>query len=360
VEVADRGEVQLQDLTVVTDTKGRSVAPPPVGDVDEPVVCFDPGRVLADRDGCAALTELVGRLRTIGYDGSPYASENDATRADVSARTLIALARREPTTRHDVVGALGVDAVSALIRCGALALVDEDVLLTAKVFPMRSLYTLLPGTPPGQDTVYLGPDSLVLFEIVWAARGFGDHAADLATGNGFLAAALATRYDHVVAADLSSRCVSTAGLVPVVNPHLRTRFAAVQLDVAEGLRPGSFDLVTANPPWVPETIAPKGDQPRRFAAGGPTGFELPRRFIDAAAELLAPGGKAFIACMDIAFDNGHRPLAEHLPRLAAHGVGATVVETRLNQTFDYDPRAARKAPRAASARHVVVELRRPS
>src|SRR5438552_1815971 len=83
-------------------------------------------------------------------------------------------------------------------------------------------------------------------------------------------AALATRYDHVVAADLSHRCVSTAALIPIVNPHLRSRFSAVEMDVANGLRAGSFDLVTANAPWVPEVVTPDGP-PRLFAAGGPTG-----------------------------------------------------------------------------------------
>ena len=264
---------------------------------------LDPARVVADPDGCAALAELVSRLRAIGYDGSPDFVPTDAAWAD-RCNTIVALAGTRTVLERDAVDALGGDAVTALVRCGAMARLGAHLCLTARVMPMRSVYTFLPGPQAGEDTVYLGPDSLVLFEIIWAARGYGDRAVDLATGNGFIAAALATRYDHVIAADLSRRCVSTAALVPVVNPHLRSRFAAVQMDVAQGLRAGSFDLVTANAPWVPETAGPDGGPPRRFAAGGPTGFELPRRFIDAAAELLAPGGRAFIACLDIAFDGG--------------------------------------------------------
>ena len=152
--------------------------------------------------------------------------------------------------------------------------------------------------------------------------------------------------------------MSTAALVPVVNPHLRSRFAAVQMDVANGLRAGSFDLVTANAPWVPETVGPDGGPPRRFAAGGPTGFELPRRFIDAAAELLAPGGRAFIACLDIAFDDGRRPLLDHLRLVSAPGVEVMINETTLNEIFDYGEWASRKARGATYAKHVVVELRR--
>ena len=171
---------------------------------------------------------------------------------------------------------------------------------------------------------------------------------------------LATRYDHVVAADLSPRCAATAAFVPLLNPHLRGRFASVRTDVAAGLRAGSFDLVTANPPWVPETRAPDGGPPRRFAAGGPTGFELPRRFLDAAADLLAPDGRAFVACMDITFDDGRRPLTEHLSALAGRGFEVEAVASPLNQVFDYGSWAAAKAPGAASAAHTVVELRRPA
>jgi methylase of polypeptide subunit release factors len=311
--MADRGEVRLEDLTSV----------------------LDPGRVLADHEACGALAELVDRLRSIGYDGSDH-----------------------EVVERDAVHALGPDAINALMRSGALACCDGDLELTARLFPMRSVYTFLPRHEVGLDTVYFGPDSLVLFEIIWAARGHGDRAVDLASGNGFIAAAMATRYDHVVAADLSGRCVSTAALVPVVNPHLRGRFSAVQTDVAQGLRAGSFDLVTANTPWVPETVGPDGGPPRRFAAGGPTGFELPRRFIDAAADLVAPGGRAFIACLDIAFDDGRRPLTEHLDLVRRDDLQSTIVETRRNEHVDYTEWARRKVCGATFARHVVVELRR--
>jgi methylase of polypeptide subunit release factors len=326
--------------------------------LDDRVEMLDPGRVLADHEGCAALTELVSRLRVIGYDGSPDYVPRQNTPTCVPTAPLVALASCRDISEGDAVNAIGSSAVTALTQCGALARTDRGLRLTARVFPMRSVYTLVPRPQPGEDTVYLGPDSLVLFEIIWSARGYGDLAVDLATGNGFIAAALATRYDHVIAADLSHRCASTAALVPVINPHLRARFATVQTDIADGLRSASFDLVTANTPWVPETVGPDGGPRRRFAAGGPTGFELPRRFIDAAADLLAPGGRAFIACLDIGFDDGTRPLLDHVDQMNGEDVQVTITETRLNQTFDYGTWARHKAPRAASAAHVVVELRR--
>jgi methylase of polypeptide subunit release factors len=166
----------------------------------------------------------------------------------------------------------------------------------------------------------------------------------------------------VIAADVSQRCAATAALVPVLNPHLRGRFAAVQTDVADGLRPGSFDLVTANAPWVPETVGPHGGPPRRFAAGGPTGCELPLRFIDEACRLLAPGGRAFIACLDVAFDDGRRPLVDDLPAVTTGDVEVEVEVTasQLNEQFDYSAWVGHKAAGAIAAHHVVVEVHRPT
>jgi methylase of polypeptide subunit release factors len=146
----------------------------------------------------------------------------------------------------------------------------------------------------------------------------------------------------------------------VLNPHLRGRFAAVQMDVANGLRPRSFDLVTANAPWVPETVGPDGGPPRRFAAGGPTGCELPLRFIHDAAELLAPGGRAFVACLDVEFDDGRRPLTERLPAISASGLDVTTTVSPLNEVFEYSAWVGRRAHGAIAAHHVVVELRRPA
>lgn len=332
-----------------------------IPDGDDPIEGLDPTRVLRDAEGGAALADLVARLRATGFDGArrpPGSPPPDAASRDPGVPVLAALGRGEVVTRRAADAALGPVAVQSLRRCGALIVVGEEAALTARLLPMRSIYSVLPRHRAGEDIVYLGADSAILFDLVWAARGHGDHAVDLGTGNGFIAAALATRYDHVVAADLSGRCVATAALIPLVNPHLRSRISAVQMDVAEALRPGTADLVTANAPWVPETLVDAVPE-RRFAAGGPTGFELPRRFIDQAADLLAPRGRAFIACLDISFADGQRPLAEHRSLVAARGFEVTVTETRLNDQTDLRPWAARQAPGAVAARHVVVQIRCP-
>jgi SAM-dependent methyltransferase len=303
--------------------------------------------VLGDAAARSVFTELARQLRAAGYDGSP------------TGTALVTLARGEPIPVGDLLALVGSDGADALVAVGAAVIEDDIAFLTTKFFPMRSVLTLLPPADSVDDVVYLGVDSVLLLDVVWRRGGVGRHAADLGTGNGFIAAALATRFDHVVAADISPRCVSTAAMVPVLNPHLVGRFSALQLDVAGGLSRGAFDLVTANAPWVPEVSGPDGGSARLFAAGGPTGFELPRRFIDEATALLAPGGQAFVACMDIEFADGERPVLEHVAAVAAHGFEVEVIETRLNKAEGLDAWAAGKNPDARHARHVVVLVRRP-
>ena len=336
--MADRGEVRLEDLTAVIAG----------GDTGHRVDPLDPARVLSDPEGSAALASLVGRLRS---GGAVFSRDSEDP--------LVTLARGDELDQREAIDALGAPTVQALAGCGALDISGTRARLTTRIFGMGAIYTLLPYSRDDLDTVYLGPDSMVFFEIIWAARGFGDRAVDLATGNAFIGAALATRYDHVVAADLSARCAATAALVPILNPHLRGRFSAVRADVTDGLRPGSFDLVTANAPWVPESLPPIDATARRFAAGGPTGFELPRRFVDGAADLLAPGGRAFIACMALDLDDGRRPVEDHLAEVRRRDFDVEVTATRANQVFDYATWAARKLPDAIGARHVVIEIRRP-
>ena len=67
-----------------------------------------------------------------------------------------------------------------------------------------------------------------------------------------------------------------------------------------------------------------------------------------------------MACIDITFHDGRRPLAEHLPALAGRGFEVEAMASPLNQVFDYGSWAAAKAPGATAAAHTVVELTRPA
>lgn len=304
-----------------------------------------------DPAALAALTRFASILREHGYgDGT--------VPADPGVGTCFRLGYGSSADRHSVESVIGAGDLAALVGAGWAEHGDVDpafVRLTMTVLAAGPVLTVSPRPAPGLDTVYVGPDSLALLRRAWAAGG-GGRAADLGTGNGFIAAALATRFDHVVGTDLSARCVDAAALVPILNPSLAGRMAVIRADTGAGLAPGTFDLVTANPPWVPEPLRGERAPVRRFAAGGPTGFELPRRFLDAAAALLAPGGRGFVSCLDVELADARRPLSDHLPALHAAGCTVDVHPSGMPGGDDLRGWVKDRLGRVPAARHVIVEL----
>ncbi len=120
---------------------------------------------------------------------------------------------------------------------------------------------------------------------------------DVCTGSGAVALSLAAeRPDwRVSASDLSQDALDVAAanaarLLPVAAAPL----ALFRADLLEGLA-GPFDLITANPPYVPsgETaalLARGWREPPLALDGGPDGLGLMPRLIGQAFRVLAPGG----------------------------------------------------------------------
>jgi release factor glutamine methyltransferase len=117
----------------------------------------------------------------------------------------------------------------------------------------------------------------------------GGRAVDLCSGSGAIARHLAARAPGavVVGVDEDRSAVLCAR---------RNGIPAVQSDVDAPLRAGSFDVVTAVPPYVPDGaigLLPadvRRWEPHRALAGGADGLGVARRVVRAAARLLRPGG----------------------------------------------------------------------
>lgn len=117
----------------------------------------------------------------------------------------------------------------------------------------------------------------------------GARALDVFTGSGVIAVAAGQQGARsVTAVDVSRR----AALCARVNGRLNgTRVRGLRGDLFEPVRGERFDLITANPPYVPSA----GDElPAAGAAraweGGTDGRVLVDRFSERVAEHLAPGG----------------------------------------------------------------------
>jgi len=116
---------------------------------------------------------------------------------------------------------------------------------------------------------------------------------DLGAGSGALALAIATEApgSRVIAVEKSPEAIYWLKKnVSVIAENVRV----VEGDVADVLPGVKCEVVIANPPYIPDAQElPRdviGFEPHAALFGGPSGMELPRIFIKAAARLLKPAG----------------------------------------------------------------------
>jgi len=121
-------------------------------------------------------------------------------------------------------------------------------------------------------------------------------AVEVGTGSGCIAIALAHYYPEVQvdAVDVSDEAL----LLAAENNRahgLTDRVHLFHSDLLEGLPDGTYDLILANPPYVPEssmaTLPPEfAWEPRLGLVAGRDGLALVRRLLKQAAERLKPRG----------------------------------------------------------------------
>ncbi|HKY34323.1 MAG TPA: peptide chain release factor N(5)-glutamine methyltransferase [Polyangiaceae bacterium] len=157
------------------------------------------------------------------------------------------------------------------------------------------------------------PDTERLVEVALErtrARSMRGAALDLCTGSGCVAIAFARARPtwSVTASDISAEALSLAR-------HNARRTGAVRnLTLCEGslfapVAGRRFDLVTANPPYIPSheiaelPVDVRGFEPLLALDGGPDGLHLVRQISAKASEHLNPGG---LLALEIGADQGAR------------------------------------------------------
>ncbi|MFJ8787671.1 HemK2/MTQ2 family protein methyltransferase [Streptomyces sp. NPDC102462] len=145
----------------------------------------------------------------------------------------------------------------------------------------------------------------------------GADVLDLGTGSGVLAVEAARLGGRVTAVDISLRAVATARFNALLNGQsVRVRHG----DLASAVPGRRFDLVVANPPYVP---AP-GGLPRRGPArawdAGSDGRALIDRVCDAAPAILRSAGALLLVHSHLC------GIEDTLERLEAAGLRAAVVD----------------------------------
>lgn len=164
---------------------------------------------------------------------------------------------------------------------------------------------------------------------------------DLCTGSGIIAVTAARRgVRSVTAVDVSRRAVATARLNAKIND---VRVDVHRGDLFEVVGDRRFDLVVANPPYVPvpDLAAPRGAA--RAWAAGHDGRLVLNRIIEGLPRHLRPGGVALIAHSSIV------GAEQTLQALEDAGMQAAVVARR---TYDFGPVLTAQAKALEDARFV--------
>ena len=116
---------------------------------------------------------------------------------------------------------------------------------------------------------------------------------DLGAGSGALSLAIATEAKNARVIAVEKSVDAIIWLKRNVS-RIDEKVRIVEGDVSEVLIGVKCDLVIANPPYIPDDqVLPRdvaGFEPHIALFGGPTGIEIPRQFIAAAARLLKSGG----------------------------------------------------------------------
>ena len=168
-----------------------------------------------------------------------------------------------------------------------------------------------------RDVLIPRPDTETLVENVLqfarTAPGFeSPRILDLCTGSGCIAAAIAHHLKNavVIATDISERAVEVARR-NVEKLGLTGRVTVEPGDLFEPLSrlpdPQPFNLIVANPPYIPTGQIPTLDrnvrdfEPVQALDGGLDGLVVHRRIIETVPERLLADGRIYL---EIAFDQG--------------------------------------------------------
>lgn len=135
----------------------------------------------------------------------------------------------------------------------------------------------------GREVYIVGTDSLDLADAT-LRRPVG-RALDLCTGCGIHAILAAGHADSALGVDINPRSVSFARFNAVLNGVPNVTFQ--QGDLYAPVAGRTFDLITANPPFV---AAPPEEAPRLYRDGGKLGDDVLKRVVIGLPDHLSPDG----------------------------------------------------------------------
>jgi len=152
---------------------------------------------------------------------------------------------------------------------------------------------------PRPETEHLVETALKLLPADKAEEPLNLKIADIGTGSGAIAVALAVHLPHaqITALDISTDALAVAAAnARKHNVADRIRFLQSDLLSALDREAESFDAIVSNPPYIPESDRPtlhpqvRDYEPAAALFAGETGFDIYRRLIPEAQNALKPNG----------------------------------------------------------------------
>jgi carbamoyltransferase len=230
-------------------------------------------------------TTLTGRNahRVSAYKLS--AQENDTAAHSLALFWLL----REPMPKEDWYRLMGRELVDEGVRHGLIRSGGSHYCANFDIQPCLHQFVLtdpkfrLPEEDDRIGVYYLGSDSYGLVNTV--PRETASSALDIFTGSGVHALLAATHCSKVVGVDINPRAVSLATSNAGFN-GFSDRCHFLESDLFSAVEGQTFDLITANPPFVP---TPAEDL-ALYRSGGETGEFLTSKVLKRLHEFLNPGG----------------------------------------------------------------------
>ena len=155
--------------------------------------------------------------------------------------------------------------------------------------------------PETEHIIEVALDRLALREIrlgrPQTTKGEGMQIADIGTGSGCIAVALAKELPaaRIYATDVSPKALEVAGR-NAARHHVSERIQFLQCNLADRHESPFFDLIASNPPYIGRREAHslrrevREHEPEAALYGGEEGYELYADLIAQAAKRLKPGG----------------------------------------------------------------------
>jgi release factor glutamine methyltransferase len=272
---------------------------------------------LADRKPAEAPATVAGaldaaarRLAAAGVDGP---------RRDARALLAAAMGLGESALLADPDRPLGPGAAAAFERDVARREARAPV---SRILGVREFWSLdLAISPavldPRPETETLVDAALAQVDAAPAGRAGAWRVLDLGTGSGCLLLAVLSELPNARGLGLERDADAAALARANARRHALDGRAEVRAGDWSDLAGGAFDLVLANPPYVPsgeiDRLAPevRDHDPKGALDGGPDGLDAYRALGTRLAGWLAPGG---LACLEVGA--GQAPAVQGLLRAA--------------------------------------------